>query len=278
MLQVQGVPNRGAPISYNGGYLTETKRKQAPNQARRPFFIIMAPPRLPRGLYGITPEWSDTGRLLAAIRAAARGGLRVLQWRRKDGQEEALREQARIVAQLCRALGVVCIVNDRWQWLADGHIDAHGVHLGRDDGDLTHIRRTLGPDVLIGVSCYDDIARAQAALAAGANYGADYVAFGAVYPSPTKPQAVRAPLELLTQARALTDAYSRMHPTVRPAVVAIGGITPANAAPVVNAGADAIALISSLFADSYNHDDIAHAAQRCAALYDDNPPDLQPQS
>jgi len=225
----------------------------------------MPSPRLPRGLYGITPEWPDTDRLSDAIRAAAQGGLRVLQWRRKAGEENGLREQARILAQLCRVLGVVCIVNDRWQWLADGHIDAHGVHLGRDDGDLARVRQALGPDALIGVSCYDDITRAQVALAAGANYGADYVAFGAVYPSPTKPQAVRAPLELLTQARALTDAYS----VPRPAVVAIGGITPENAAPVVNAGADAIALISSLFSDAYNTDDIQRAAQRCAALYAD---------
>jgi len=228
----------------------------------------MTPPRLPRGLYGITPDWPDTDRLLAAIDAAARGGLRVLQWRRKNGPgsdetDDALREQARIVAHKCRALGVACIINDRWQWLEDAGADipADGVHLGRDDGvdNLANIRRALGPDALIGVSCYNELARAQAALAEGA----DYVAFGAIYPSATKPQAVHAPLALLTQARALTDVYS----TPRPAVVAIGGITPENAAPVVEAGADAIALIAGLF----DADDIEHAARRCAALYL-NPP------
>jgi len=221
----------------------------------------MTPPRLPRGLYGITPDWPDTPRLLEAIRAAARGGLRTLQWRRKEGAITARREQARIVTHLCRELGLVCIINDHWQWLAEAKSDivAHGVHLGRDDGDIAPVRRALGPHALIGVSCYNELARARAALADGA----DYVAFGALYPSPTKPQAVRAPLALLTQARALTDRY----PAPRPAVVAIGGITPANAAPVVAAGADAIALISSLFAHAGSAAASQHAAQRCAALY-----------
>jgi len=233
----------------------------------------MIAPRLPRGLYGITPDWPDTDRLLAAIRAAARGGLRVLQWRRKSGPEKALREQARIVAHECRSLGVVCIINDRWQWCHD--VNADGVHLGRDDGadnlaqGLPQIRRALGPDALIGVSCYNELARAQAALAGGADCVADYVAFGAVYPSATKPQAVRAPLMLLTQARALVQAYPDRHPAPRPAVVAIGGITPENAAPVVAAGADAIALIAGLF----EANDIEHAARRCAALFTEHSPD-----
>jgi len=109
--------------------------------------------------------------------------------------------------------------------------------------------------MIIGASCYDEPQRARLALQAGA----DYIAFGAVYPSPTKPQAVRAPLALLTEARGLVQAM----PAPRPAVVAIGGITPANAEPVVRAGADAIALVSGLFEAG----DIEAAARRCAALY-----------
>lgn len=215
----------------------------------------MTSPRFPRGLYGITPEWDDTGRLLDAIRAAARGGMRALQLRRKTVSLAFKHEQARAVVQLCRELGVVSILNDHWRLAQETGAD--GVHLGREDGDLAAVRASVGPDMLIGASCYDQIGLARDALAAGA----DYIAFGAVYPSPTKPQAVRAPLALLGEARALAEAHPGGGP--RPAVVAIGGITPANAEPVVRAGADAISLISGLF----EADDIEAAARRCAALY-----------
>jgi len=209
--------------------------------------------RFPRGLYGITPEWDDTDRLLDGIRAAARGGMRALQFRRKTAAPANLYAQAHAVVTLCRELGVLSIINDDSRLAL--RVDADGVHLGRDDSDVATARQHLGPNKLIGVSCYDDIERARAALAAGA----DYIAFGAVYPSPTKPQALHAPLAILGQALALTRAL----PAPRPAVVAIGGITPVNAASVVQAGADAIALISSLF-DSH---DIDTAAQRCAASF-----------
>jgi len=228
---------------------------------------VLLPPRLrlPRGLYGITPDWDDTERLLAAAHAAARGGMRTLQWRRKTAlpadphstspiNPQARSEQARATVALCRDLGVCCLINDDWQLVLD--TDADGVHLGRDDGDIAQVRQRLGPDKLIGASCYNDLARARAALAAGA----DYVAFGAIYTSPTKPQAVRAPLACLTEMRRLTDAL----PAPRPAVVAIGGITPANAAPVVQAGADAIALIDGLF----NVHDVETAARRCTEAFD----------
>jgi thiamine-phosphate pyrophosphorylase len=112
-------------------------------------------------------------------------------------------------------------------------IDAEGVHLGRDDGDLAAARRALGPKKLLGASCYRDIAIAEHALAAGA----DHVAFGSVFASPTKPGAARAPLELLTQARE----------KLRVPIVAIGGITVANARSVVEAGAHALAVISAVF-------------------------------
>jgi len=212
--------------------------------------------RFPRGLYGITPEWNDTDHLLDAIRAAAHGGMCALQVRRKTtlpAHAPSRQEHARLIVALCRELKVVSIVNDDWQLALD--VEADGVHLGQNDGDVAIARQRLGPTKLIGVSCYDDMARARAALAAGA----DVIAFGAVYPSPTKPQAVHAPLERLAQARTLTDAL----PNPRPVVAAIGGITPANAAPVVRAGADAIALISGLF----EADDVEAAARRCASLF-----------
>jgi thiamine-phosphate pyrophosphorylase len=208
--------------------------------------------RFPRGLYGVTPEWDDTGRLLRAVRQAAAGGMRSLQLRRKNVPPQVRREQAIALARACRELGVVFLVNDHWELALEAGAD--GVHLGRDDGDLAEARR-LAPDLIIGASCYDDIGRARAALQAGV----DYIAFGAVFPSPTKPGAVRAPLELFEQARELVE--NGLNP--RPAVVAIGGITPANAALVAQAGADAVAVITGVF----EAPDIGAAAAECARAF-----------
>jgi thiamine-phosphate pyrophosphorylase len=205
--------------------------------------------RFPRGLYGVTPEWDDTDRLLRAVRQAAAGGMRSLQLRRKDVPAAVRQQQATRLAQACRELGVVFLVNDDWELALQ--VGADGVHLGRDDAAV-HAVRAQAPDLVIGASCYDDIGRARAMLDAGA----DYIAFGAVFPSPTKPQAVRAPLALFGEASALV----RAQPVPRPAVVAIGGITPANASLVAQAGADAIAVITGLF----EAPDIAAAAAECA--------------
>jgi len=212
-----------------------------------------APLRFPAGLYGVTPEWDDTGRLLDAVRQAAAGGMTALQLRRKNASPAQRAAQARALAPLCRELGVVFLINDHWQLALD--VGADGAHLGRDDGDLAQARAQAGPGLILGASCYNDLTRARELLEAGA----DYIAFGAVFPSSTKPQAVRAPLALLGQARALTA--DRGAP--RPAVVAIGGITPANAPQVAQAGADSIAVITGLF----EAPDIRQAAQACAASF-----------
>ncbi len=213
--------------------------------------------RFPRGLYGITPEWDDTDQLIAAIEQAAAGGMTALQWRRKTIAADHRLAQARKVMQRCQELGVTAIINDDWR-LA-GMVDANGVHMGQDDGSVAKARQALGPGKLIGVSCYNDLDRAQGMLQADV----DYIAFGSVYPSNIKPDAVRAPLDLFTQARALTQATAPQGP--RAAVVAIGGITPDNLAPVVSAGADSAALISALF----NAPDIQAAAQQCQTLFKD---------
>lgn len=212
----------------------------------------MNAPRFPRGLYGVTPEWDDTARLLDAVRQAADGGMRALQLRRKHLNPAARLAQARELAPLCRELGVLFIVNDDWRCAVEAGAD--GAHLGRDDASLAEVR-AAAPGLLLGVSCYADLPRAQALLAEGA----DYVAFGAVFPSPTKPQATHAPLSLLGQAAAQVAACA----APRPAVVAIGGITPANAAQVAAAGADSIAVITGLF----EAPDIRSAAQACAAPF-----------
>lgn len=211
-------------------------------------------PRFPRGLYGVTPEWDDTDQLIQAVQAAAAGGMTALQWRRKTIAATERLPQAAAMAACCRQLGVVFIVNDDWRLAAQ--VNADGVHLGRDDGSLSEARLALGAGKIIGCSCYDQPALAEQALEGGA----DYIAFGAMYPSRIKPDAVRASLEHIRQGRLLA-AQSGAEP--RPAVVAIGGITAANAAPVIQAGADSIAVISGLFAEA----DIRAAALRCSHLF-----------
>ncbi|HUH60291.1 MAG TPA: thiamine phosphate synthase [Candidimonas sp.] len=210
--------------------------------------------RFPRGLYGITPEWDDTDRLLDAVDAAFQGGMVALQWRRKTCTPEAGLAQVRRVADHCRQLGLVFIVNDDWRLAA--LVNADGVHLGRDDGSLTAARLALGPEKILGCSCYNDPGLATQALSADV----DYIAFGAMYPSSIKPNAPRATLAHIVQARAMVESQPSRP---RPAVVAIGGLTPDNAAAVVHAGADSIALISGLF----ERPDIRAAAAGCATLF-----------
>jgi len=198
------------------------------------------------GLYAITdPGLQPPGQLVDAVAAALRGGARVVQYRDKSADHARRRREAAALAALCRDAGACFIVNDDPDLaLAVG---ANGVHVGRDDADLAAARERLGPGALIGVSCYDDLERARRLAAAGA----DYLAFGSVFPSATKPDAVHAPLALFRQARSFTD---------RP-LVAIGGIEAGNVAEVARAGADAAAVIRALFAA----DDVEAAARRLAA-------------
>ena len=141
------------------------------------------------GLYAITPEGLDDATLLQRSECAVVHGARVLQWRDKSSDAARRLVIARSLARLCRSQGVLFIVNDDLE-LARA-VQADGVHLGADDGDLAAARAAL-PNALIGASCYADLERARAAVA----QGADYIAFGSVFASPTKPQAVRAPLEI----------------------------------------------------------------------------------
>lgn len=182
-----------------------------------------------QGLYAVTPDWPDGSRIITAVAAALRGGATIVQIRVKA--DERLRERvARAVLTLCQEHGALCLINDDAS-LAQ-RIGAHGVHLGRDDGRVSEARALLGERAVIGVSCYNDFERAVAEPAA------TYVAFGSVFASPTKPDAVRAELALFARARA-ADLNT----------VAIGGITRANASQIVAAGADSIAVISDLFGD-----------------------------
>lgn len=190
----------------------------------------MSPSWPRRGLYAITPDQADTGRLLARTATVLAAGATWLQYRNKDADPGLRREQALALLPLCRAHAVPLIVNDDWRLAAQ--IGADGAHLGEDDGELAAARAALGPDAILGASCYDELALARAAAAQGASY----IAFGAFFPSPTKPNARRAAPELLREAAAL--GLPR---------VAIGGITPDNARSLVHAGADLLAVISGVF-------------------------------
>ena len=202
-----------------------------------------------RGLYAITPVTTDTGALAHKAAAALEGGAAVLQYRFKDIPAALALVQARRLAELCARAGVAFVVNDSVEIAATLGV---GLHLGRDDEDVRSAR-TLLPDALIGVSCYD---RPQSARAAAAG-GADYVAIGSVFASATKPGAVRASLEHIATARAAGGLP----------VVAIGGITPANAAEAIAAGADMVAVISAVF----DAPDVAAAARDFARLFAHNP-------
>lgn len=184
----------------------------------------------PSGVYALTPECADTTRLLQMTGAALKGGVAAVQYREKTGDVALRFEQASELLALCRQYKVPLIINDDLR-LAD-LTDADGVHVGREDASLREARVILGPEKIIGVSCYQSLDLARKAQADGA----DYVAFGSFYASPTKPQAARAPLQLLQGAAELQLP-----------VVAIGGITLDNALALIEAGADAIAVISALF-------------------------------
>ena len=189
-------------------------------------------PDFPGGLYAITPETADTGRLLTQVEAALLGGVASVQYRDKSGDVARRHEQVSELVTLCRRFGVPLIVNDDLR-LAD-LCDADGVHLGRDDGSLREARIILGRGKFIGASCYQSLDLALAAQAAGA----DYVAFGSFFASPTKPAAPRASLDLLREAALV----------IHVPLIAIGGITLANAPQLLDAGADSLAVLSALFA------------------------------
>lgn len=182
-----------------------------------------------RGLYAVTPDGTDPGSLMSKARDALEGGIAALQYRNKIATAEQRLAEAIGLAELCGRHRVPLIINDDLKLALQ--VRATGVHLGRGDGELAAARAKLAGK-LLGASCYDDFELARRAVRAGA----DYVAFGSVFPSPTKPAAVRARLELFSESRFLGVP-----------LCAIGGITVQNAPQVIAAGADLLAVISDLF-------------------------------
>ena len=191
-----------------------------------------------RGLYAITPE--DLSRVAPAISS---GALCALQYRSKSADAARRRTEAQSLAQLCRRHGVPLIINDDLELALE--VGAEGLHLGIEDGDLAAARARL-PGRILGASCYDRLELAQRAVAAGA----DYVAFGSVFASPTKPGAVRAPLALFRHDFGVPK-------------VAIGGITAENTPQLIAAGADAVAVLSDLF----DAPDVAARAREYAKVF-----------
>ncbi len=199
------------------------------------------------GVYAITPDGIDTPRLVECVSAALAGGAAAVQYRNKTADAALRRVQAAALARVHAVRGGLYIVNDDAALAAA--VGADGVHLGDEDVGVTAARELLGPDRLIGVSCYDDYARAETAVAAGA----DYVAFGSFFPSSVKPGARRADVSLLQRARGLGVP-----------VVAIGGITADNAGELARAGADAVAVITAVFG-ALEPDAVLQAARAISA-------------
>lgn len=198
------------------------------------------------GLYAITPDEVDTGRLLSRVESVLSSAPCLLQYRNKQADATLRRRQAEALQSLCRRYQAPLLINDDWRLAAE--LAADGVHLGEGDGEIEAARATLGPDAIIGASCYDRLERATAAVAAGASY----VAFGAFFPSSTKPFARQASLQLLRDAESLGVPR-----------VAIGGIRPDNAGILVEAGADMLAVISGVF----DADDPCAAARAYTRLF-----------
>lgn len=184
-------------------------------------------------LYLITPPRLDDGTAFAERLAAAldAGDVASLQIRLKEADDDQLRRACDLLRPVAHARDVAVILNDRPDLVAETGCD--GVHVGQTDAPYAEARRLVGADRMVGVSCEDS--RHLGMLAAEA--GADYVAFGAFFPSPSKDTELRATPELLAWWSELTTVPC----------VAIGGITAANCAPLVQAGADFLAVISAVW-------------------------------
>lgn len=199
------------------------------------------------GIYALTPEIEDTAELLEKVTAVLNGGVAFVQYRNKSSTHALQLEQCTELLGRVRAFDASLIVNDSSKLALE--VGADGVHLGQGDESVEDARTRLGPDRIIGVSCYNELERARTAQAAGA----DYVAFGSFFPSPTKPAAARASIGLLRSARAELNVP----------VVAIGGINKGNAQALIEAGADALAVISALFESN----EIEKETRACLKLF-----------
>lgn len=200
-----------------------------------------------KGLYLVTPDWDDTDQLLSITESALKAGVALLQYRHKTATEALQRLQATALQDLCRQYKVPFIINDHLALCEE--IDADGVHVGGTDATVAAVRSVIGPNKIVGASCYGDLQRAHDAAAAGASY----VAFGGFYPSRVKKYEVSTPVDIVSRAKA----------SLAVPVCVIGGMTPENAAPLVAEGSDMVAAISSI----YQHEHPALAAAAFVKLF-----------
>jgi thiamine-phosphate pyrophosphorylase len=206
-----------------------------------------AGPVIKRGLYLVTPDWNDTEKLLRVTEQALLGGAVLLQYRHKTADAAQALEQAAALLALCRRYGVPMIVNDNVALCLE--IGADGVHVGGTDAAVEAVRKSVGPDKIVGASCYGSLELARQAQTAGASY----LAFGGFYPSQVKQYEVSTKPELIAQVKQSTTLP----------IVVIGGMSIENAQPLVAQGADLVAVISSVF----NADEPVIAAERFVALF-----------
>ncbi len=210
--------------------------------------LVKKSPRcLISGLYAITPDELNTAELLRKVRLVLQGGVRVLQYRNKLADGELRLVQANALRKLTKEFGATFIVND--DVLLAQQVAADGVHLGSDDGGVAGAREQLGNDKIVGVSCYNRLELAHLAV----QQGADYVAFGAFFSSSIKPNAPVATFQLLQHARRELSVP----------IAAIGGIDLQNGKQLIEAGTDALAVISAVFGAA----DIQQAAQQFSTLF-----------
>ena len=200
-----------------------------------------------KGLYLVTPDWDDTDALIKATEIALSAGVGLLQYRHKTATGELRLEQASALLKLCRQYNVPFIVNDHIDLCIA--LDADGIHVGGTDASVAVVRTLIGKDKILGASCYGDFALAEQAQIAGASY----VAFGGFYPSRVKKYEVSTPASIVSKAKSELTLP----------VCVIGGMTPENAKPLVQEGADMVAAISSV----YSAEDIATAVRDFAALF-----------
>ncbi len=200
-----------------------------------------------QGLYLVTPNWDDTAKLLACTERALAAGAALVQYRHKHAGAELLRQQGAALLALCRRYRRPLVINDHVALCLT--LDADGVHVGGTDVSVAEARAALGPEKIVGASCYGDLALAREAERAGASYAA----FGGFYPSTVKQYSVSTEPDIVLHARA----------TLAVPVVVIGGMTSANAAPLVERGAALVAAITSV----YMADDPGAAVRAFDALF-----------
>ena len=183
-------------------------------------------------LYIVSPPALEVPAFAERLKAALGGGpVAAFQLRLKDVSDDAVLRACEALLPLCNAADVAFILNDRADLAKQTGAD--GVHLGQSDGSIAEARALLGADAQIGRTCHDS---RHLAMEAG-EQGADYVAFGAFYETTTKPSHYRPKPEILTWWTVLSQLPC----------VAIGGITPANAPPLIEAGADFIAVVNAVW-------------------------------